>query len=472
MKFASKLLLGSIASLLLGSMAVMYISHFRAKEHLREDFAIKAEFAVMNLGKVLSNLEGDEKSVCRFLSQLADIGQFSYLSLNRGSARVCFFGKKEYSGFSLSNIDTSIKMLEKNKVYSTFAAVNCGTPNCKAMELEAGIDFADLNKNLRMLWINQIRGTVAQIVSATLFLLIFSILVKRRLQILSDACEQIQNGDLELNLKISGKDEISHIGLAMRLMAKNLKAAEVEKDRQRSTAQHTSKMTALGEMAAGVAHEINNPLMIISGKAQHFLKKSKQGQLEKREIEDGLEKILSTSNRIGKIVSGLRSFSRNGEKDPLLPTSLKKVIEDTVDLCGEKFRENGVQLVVEQFQDSTVKCRAVQISQVLLNLLNNSYDAIQLNDEKWIKISVFVQKEVGTIRVSDSGKGIASDVVDKMMLPFFTTKEIGKGTGLGLSVSNGIILEHNGKMYYELFENHTSFVIQLPVLIENKQIAS
>ncbi len=472
MTFASKLLLGSMASLLLGSIAFMHVTHYRWKEQLREEFAIRSENTVMNLGKVLSNLEGGEKSVCSFLKNISEIGYFSYISMSRGNRRVCFFGREDYLGVNLRNIDSSLEKLEVNKVYSTYAIIECKTPGCMSMELEAGTNFSDLNRALQLIWMNQIKGTLAQVVCATLFLIIFSFIVKRRLEILSLACEQIQKGSFDLNLKISGKDEISNIGNAMKVMAQNLRMVELEKDRQRSTSQHTSKMTALGEMAAGIAHEINNPLMIISGKAQKSIRSIRDGNFDTEEFKENLEKIVFTSNRIGKIISGLRAFSRNGEKDPLIRVSLKSIITDTCDLCSEKFRQNGVQLSINDFPDQVVKCRSVQISQVLLNLLNNSYDAIQGNAEKWIKISATVKEGHISIRVADSGRGISQEIVDKMMQPFFTTKEIGKGTGLGLSISNGIISDHKGKMYYELSEGNTSFVIELPIYTETNQLAS
>jgi C4-dicarboxylate-specific signal transduction histidine kinase len=467
MTFAYKILLGSIASLLIGSFSAMYFTHISAKAHLREEFAQQAESSVEKLSKLLSNYE-NEQQACEFLKQLSLVGDFTLLALKNRQASICQYGSYDKTEFNLANVDSTIESLESTKVYLTYGQVDCHKKGCVPLELEAGFSFAKLEQNLEVLWLSELQVTLAQLFSATLFLAIFAFLVKRRLEALSEACIRIQNGAHELKLKSGGNDEIAKIGKAMQAMAISLHAAAIEKDLQRSTSQHVSKMTALGEMAAGVAHEINNPLMIISGKAQQVLKKIREGQVEPREFEQALEKIQGTTNRIAKIVSGLRTFSRNGTGDPMQPTLLKTIITDTADLCGEKFRNNNVTFEIGDIPTVILQCRAVQISQVLLNLLNNSFDAVQPLPARWIKLSVESKDDTIKIRVTDSGSGIPPETAEKMMQPFYTTKEIGKGTGLGLSVSNGIVAEHGGKLFYELNQGHTSFVIQLPT--QTKQV--
>ncbi len=110
--------------------------------------------------------------------------------------------------------------------------------------------------------------------------------------------------------------------------------------------------------------------------------------------------------------------------------------------------------------------RPTQISQVLLNLLNNSFDAIEERAEKWIRVRFEINsnKKILIIKVTDSGDGIPNEIVHKMMNPFFTTKDIGKGTGLGLSISKGIIEEHGGHLIYNAQSKNTEFVVELPIL--------
>ncbi len=224
----------------------------------------------------------------------------------------------------------------------------------------------------------------------------------------------------------------------------------------------SEKMSSLGEMAGGVAHEINNPLTIIKGKAIHLIRKAEAGQLEVAKVIDDLKKIDATADRIARIIKGLRTFSRNSDKDPMQPGSLKEILNDTLELCNKRFKNNSVDLIVSVTEDAVIDCRSTQLSQVLMNLLGNSFDAVQALPEKWVELKSEFQGDKIIIRIMDSGKGIPPEVVNKMMQPFFSTKEIGKGTGLGLSISQGIIDEHQGRLYYDSSSPNTCFVVELP----------
>ena len=132
-------------------------------------------------------------------------------------------------------------------------------------------------------------------------------------------------------------------------------------------------------------------------------------------------------------------------------------------MCHERFKTNGVNLTVGEVPDVFIRCRATQISQVLINLLNNSYDAIETLPEKWVKVELDAGSERARIRIVDSGLGIPLEIRDKILNPFFTTKEIGKGTGLGLSVSKGIIDEHGGVLSVPENVKNTTFEIELHI---------
>ncbi|MBY0516547.1 MAG: CHASE domain-containing protein [Bacteriovoracaceae bacterium] len=232
---------------------------------------------------------------------------------------------------------------------------------------------------------------------------------------------------------------------------------------QRMTIVHSAKMSALGEMAGGVAHEINNPLAIIASRVAMLLIKIEKGDIPKTQLIEDLNKIDNTVFRIGKIIKGLRTFSRESSSDPMQEISIQQVISDTLDLCREKFNKNNVEIRLEGDMLARVKCRSVQISQVLMNLLSNSYDAILDKESKWVNINVESHDGFLKIRVTDSGTGIDEKTVLGMMNPFFTTKEVGKGTGLGLSISKGIIEAHSGAFYYNKNSPNTQFIIELPV---------
>lgn len=233
-------------------------------------------------------------------------------------------------------------------------------------------------------------------------------------------------------------------------------------ERQRGALEHTTRMSALGEMAGGIAHEINTPLAIIQGHADRLLSNLRRGTITPEALERDLQRITATTNRISKIVKGLRTFSRSGDKDPHVPTALRTIVEDTLELGSERFRHGGIHLRIGSIPDVSLECRAVQISQTLLNLLNNAFDAVHGLEDRWVQLEVREDGRFVEIEVTDSGREIAADIVDKMMHPFFTTKPVGKGTGLGLAISQAIAEDHGGALRYEGRGGHTCFILRLP----------
>lgn len=237
------------------------------------------------------------------------------------------------------------------------------------------------------------------------------------------------------------------------------------KERAEELLLNSAKMSALGEMASGIAHEINNPLSIIVMQATQLLRKHNIGELSEEEFESGLVKISSTAQRIGKVVKGLRTISRNSDNDPKREIKIHAVLEDTIQLCQERFNTHQIKFQedISSLGEIQVLGRSSQIMQVLLNLLNNSFDAVMPLEDKWVEIKACIQGPCVCIKVIDSGTGIPGNLLSKIMQPFFTTKEPGKGTGLGLSISKSIIEEHNGALYYQKNNENTCFVIELPI---------
>jgi signal transduction histidine kinase len=237
---------------------------------------------------------------------------------------------------------------------------------------------------------------------------------------------------------------------------------------------HSAKMSSLGEMASGISHEINNPLTIIKGKAGTIRKILSNENPDLLKAQAELLKIEQTVNRISKIIKGLKSFSRNGTNDPKEPALLVNMIEDTLELCRERFHFREIELRIGNIADVLIESRPEQISQIILNLLGNSLDAIADLPKRWISIDSRTVDNMVQIIVTDSGNGIDEQIALKMMQPFFTTKDIGKGTGLGLSISMGIARDHKGKLSYDNTSSNTRFVLELPIYFpapQNKVIS-
>lgn len=227
-----------------------------------------------------------------------------------------------------------------------------------------------------------------------------------------------------------------------------------------------SKLASIGEMSTAIAHEINNPLMVISGQALKLQKINSLIDTGNDEIINSASKIISNVNRITKIILALKSYARDSHLDPLQVTSLRKVLNSAIDLTAEKLKNNSVKFELVFTNDIDIECREIQIEQVLINLINNSCDAISKLESRWIKIIVYDLGYEISIKVIDSGKGIPDELADKIMEPFFTTKEIGKGTGLGLSISQGILNNHHGRLLIDKSCENTCFEILIPKVID------
>lgn len=225
----------------------------------------------------------------------------------------------------------------------------------------------------------------------------------------------------------------------------------------------SSKLSALGEMAGGVAHEINTPLAIFKTTIEQALELLSEPELDKNLINELLKSSLETTDRIAKIVKGLRTFSRDADSDPFVWTAISEIVENTLSLCHEKFKNYGIQIQCDRIDPTlAVECRSVQVSQVLLNLLNNAFDAVESVSKKWV--SLMAEEDGNHIKIilTDSGSGIPEAQKEKIFQPFFTTKDVGRGTGLGLSISKGIIEAHQGTLDLDLQSSNTRFVIRLP----------
>lgn len=224
----------------------------------------------------------------------------------------------------------------------------------------------------------------------------------------------------------------------------------------------SNKMASLGEMASGIAHEINNPLAIIKMTALQMQKNMNEDNLV---LKNGITKIDSTVDRISKIIQGLRTFSRDGRNDPFEIVSFDDLIDDILSFCKERLKHHSITLIKDEHDPNLVfEGRQIEISQVVLNLLNNAIDAVDplVDEERWIRISAKNNGSFLEIRITDSGHGIPLETQSKMFQPFFTTKEIGKGTGLGLSLSLTIVKNHLGEIFIDNDSPNTCFVLRLP----------
>ena len=223
---------------------------------------------------------------------------------------------------------------------------------------------------------------------------------------------------------------------------------------------HSDRLAAMGRFAAGVAHEINNPLAVLSGRIQELLVQYKKDE----ELERNFASMKRVCDRIGKIVDSLLYFSKQKE-EPKYLYDVNEVIEDAISMFERQTQTKGVRLIKRYTSDlPPIVIIAAQIQQVIVNMLINAIDATGVGDMITISTKLDKRKKNLVITFKDTGCGIPTKYLKKVFEPFFTTKGIDKGSGLGLSISSGIVKNHNGSIRVRSKEGSgTIFTITLPL---------
>jgi len=335
----------------------------------------------------------------------------------------------------------------------------------------------------------------------TVFILIVTILVlsffvrvvTRPVKMLVAITDQVSRGDLSQRVTINQHDEIGHLANTFNKMIeslaksrdeieeynRNLEEKIIERTLALEEAQaqliQSEKMSAIGQLAAGVAHELNNPLGGILGYAQFSLEKMKKNVPETGPSKETasyiryLTDIETQARRCKNIVQNLLRFSRSSHTTEFDDVDVNRVIQDTRTFVEHQLHMNQISLTLDLSDEVPIlQANAGQLQQVFTNLIINAMHASESESE--IHLVTHNSPAVGEfsgaveIRFIDQGHGIPPELVNKIFEPFFTTKDVGKGTGLGLSVSYGIIKEHGGEIKVDsVVGEGTTFTIILPV---------
>jgi PAS domain S-box-containing protein len=258
----------------------------------------------------------------------------------------------------------------------------------------------------------------------------------------------------------------------------SLSSGEDITDRKRAEEEliRSERLASVGQLAAGVAHEVNNPLAGILVYIKLLLKRYEQKKLQTEETQKQLEKIGRETERCSRIIKNLLDFSRQTEVK-LRPVNINKVIEATFSIIGHQISLENVKTEMDLSTSlPSILVDFDQIQQALMNIMLNAAQAMPNGGDLKITTSVAERVKIGRsirdavrIDISDTGIGIPQENLDKLFTPFFTTKEKGKGVGLGLSVVHGIIERHHGKI--EITSNPgagTTFSIYLGIVDEEK----
>ena len=269
---------------------------------------------------------------------------------------------------------------------------------------------------------------------------------------LAEANRRLAQGDMSVRVEPYGRGEISSLGRSFNNMAETLRATENE-------LLHKENLASMGQLAAGVAHELNNPLSTILLYSDVMYKETAEGDQRRED----LKMIMDEAQRCKIIVADLLNFARQQEilaQD----TDLQALVNEVLIKVNHRHRFDKIQIVQEFGPDLPhIQADPAQLQQVFINLLNNAADAMESGGTITISAAPLDGKTV-EIRVADTGSGIPPENLDKLFTPFFTTKPAGKGTGLGLSIVYGIIKMHYGQIHAQSEVGQgTTIVITLPV---------
>ena len=348
-------------------------------------------------------------------------------------------------------------------------------------------------------------------------------LITRRVTKLTIATQQLADGDLTVRIPVDGNDEVATLAMGFNHMIEQLKHRDlkiktqveelewlVRELQQMPERVHTEKMAGLGQMVAGIAHEINNPVSFIYGNVfpaqeyandlvslvhlyqKHFPDPPNEIQQAENIIDVDfvsqdfsklLDSMESGAERIQEIVLSLRNFSRKDES-VMKAVNIHDGLDSTLVILEHRLKARSGRPAIEVIKDygelPTVLCFAGEINQVFMNLLSNAIDALEENMDQagvqnlqgvtdgclQIRLRTdVIDKNWVTISIADNGPGIPDEIRNKLFDPFFTTKAVGDGTGLGLSISYQIVVEkHGGKILCDSHPGQGSeFVVQIPI---------
>ena len=235
----------------------------------------------------------------------------------------------------------------------------------------------------------------------------------------------------------------------------------------------SQRLNSLAGIASGLAHEINNPLAIISGYAEQLYNQAEKGTLSPERLLFTARKLVDNCNRCHRIIESVKAFARDGSRDSIQSCTVNEWVDATFTLCRERFQSVGVGLDwTPPDEDLVFEGRLLQLVQALFNLLTNAFEAAVQNAKPMVSLSCEEQGDAILLRVKDNGPGIPESYHVSIFEPFFTTKDQSRSVGIGLSTAKGMIEGHQGSITFISKPGSTCFTIKVPKKQKTMESAS
>jgi PAS domain S-box-containing protein len=429
------------------------------------------------------NLHGREFVLTATNIEIERLSQYSLDTMNSKTPKKvrCMLGSNHYLvnlvpieekvNIYLTNITDLIHAqveIEKKEQYNR--AVIDAIPGFVSW-IDSDLNYIGVNKNLCEFFntveeefIGNKVGSVHSHKDTTILDLAYKLFNNANIDSISEEIKYDFEGEVFWNYITLKKYNDSRNAVLVSVDVTDLKKAQEQIIQEQKKAEASAKLAAFGEMSAGIAHEINNPLSIIKGTVHRITKLKSKGTLSDTKHDELIEKCNYGIDRVSNIINGMLNLSRDGHDDDFEFAYVKSIIQDSLVLLSKKCELNNIKLSISKYDENLrLNCQRVQLSQVLVILINNSIDAIKELQNKWINIEIKNDDKNLIISIIDSGNGIDSSLEDKVFKPFFTTKNVGKGTGLGLSLAVRIIEAHRGEFSIDKESINTKFDISIPL---------
>ena len=476
----SKFIFFTIIFILLsvGIPTFFLIIQFRKNFEQRSEAMLDTTLDVLMAGVEDVMLMSEQKNVDRIVEQVSAIKTVEHLRIFDKNGIILYSSNKSELGKELDKIaphhiikdklnERVISRLKGEGIYSVSLPIMNKAPCQKCHGQDPVIAFVDIDSNLTQAEQNFYTGYFHIVFLAIAIVLIlcfgfyyiFNHLINKPLAQFISAMEEVEKGNLDIHLQVTKQDEIGILKTHFNQMVLRLYHSQ-EKIQQLHNDQllRADKMVTLGELAAEMAHEVNNPAAIILSRADYLEMEAEKNPNLKKYRED-IRVIINHIHKVSKITGNILKYSKKLPKKFNI-INLVDVIDESIRVFDTRISNKNI-TVITSYVDKTVPIfgDAQQLEQVLINLLNNAIDASMDGGE--IKISVnYDDRNRLSLIIQDNGVGIEENIRDKIFSPFFTTKSANKGTGLGLYIVKNICTNHNADITCESKPNQgTRFTI-------------